>query len=355
MKIGLILPANLNHAPYVKHYQDIFEKNSIDYEIIEFDKIGLNQTKNNIISYKYICDYSSHFIKKILSYIKFKKFCEREIELKKYNFIIIFVPQFAILMLPFLLKNYKEKYFIDIRDYNKIFKFKFLIKNLLKYSKMNVISSEGFKEWLPNGEYYLNNNLELSFLEKTKIKEKNKTDIKKILNCGVIRSFDENMYLIKQLKNSQKLTLEYRGESKIANLLNLYVVEEKIKNVIFKAGYLKKEEFEFYLEADMINIMQTRDYLSKYAMPNRFYTALLAKKPILAIDENLVGKLVKEYELGVVLPIDLDENKLEDKIINYLESYDKKKFENTCDELLKKYLAEEKIFEERLVKIVKDR
>ena len=43
MKLGLLLPTNIYFCPYVKIYTDIFDKYSIQYDIIYPDKRGLNK------------------------------------------------------------------------------------------------------------------------------------------------------------------------------------------------------------------------------------------------------------------------------------------------------------------------
>lgn len=355
MKIGLIIAANLNHSPYVNHYIEILQMCGINYEILEFNKIGRKQTNPNVISYNYLCGYEENILKKIYGYLKFKKFCLKMIKKKKYDKLIVFIPQFAMFIGKFLSKEYKNNYILDIRDYNSFFKLGKLFKKLIKDSKITVISSEGFKNWLPhNKDYIMNHNIEISYIEKQKkIQNTNVQKKIKILNAGVIRSFDENFYLIEKLKNNPKIDLEYRGESFIAKKLQKHCYQNKIINCNFLGAYQKKDELEFCYNTDMINIMQTNNFLSRDAMPNRFYTALIVKRPILATSGNLVGDLVERLNLGVVISKDLNEENLEEKILDFFMKFNQKEFEKKCEKLLEKILKDEKIFKEKITEFIK--
>ena len=68
MKLGLLLPTNIYFCPYVKIYTDIFDKYSIQYDIIYPDKRGLNEKADYRYSRK-IDDNASKIVKLGLFYI----------------------------------------------------------------------------------------------------------------------------------------------------------------------------------------------------------------------------------------------------------------------------------------------
>ena len=77
------------------------------------------------------------------------------------------------IQLTFFLKNILQKkdlninILIDIRDYNKIINFN--IKKVIDNSYFTVISSPGYKEWLPNsGKYIINHNTQISSINTLK-------------------------------------------------------------------------------------------------------------------------------------------------------------------------------------------
>ena len=353
-KVGLILGANIEYAPYVQNYIKILKELKIDYKVIEYKKVDLENKLSNIISFKDNSNTNS-ILGKIIGYIKFKNFLKLKILEEKFDFLVLFTPQIYFLgMSNFFQKHYFKKYILDIRDYNIIFRNTFILKKLIKNSKYTVISSKGFKKWLPtNLKYIIDHNINEKEVDTIFSNNLNTSKIK-ILNCGVIRSFEQNLYLIRTLKDSKNIEIEYRGESVISKRLKKFVEENKIKNVSFY-GYYRKENENYYIEkSNFLNIMQTDDFLSRYALPNRFYKALLLKKIIIATSGNYVGNLVEKYNLGIVLNKNLSEKFLEDKIKEYLNNFNAESFNIRCNNILKKIYLEKNIFEKILKDTFKD-
>ena len=247
----------------------------------------------------------------------------------------------------FLEKYYNKKYILDIRDYNISFKWSYFLKKIVSNSLLTVISSGGFKEWLPNDYEYLIDHNVIIQNERFNIGEANEKNIK-IVNCGIIRSLNENLYLIKELKNETEIELEYHGESSISRILEKYVKENNIKNCKFYGYYKKKDENIFLLKSTFINIMQTNDFLSKYALPNRFYKAIILKKPIIATSDNYVGNLVEKYNLGIVINKLLITEGLEKELKEFMIKFNIDDFSKNCDKLYKIILEEKNNFEQRI-------
>lgn len=355
-KIGLIVGANIEYAPYVKNYIKILNDNKIMYKIIDYKKINLNANNaENIISYKDL-NKNNNLLKKLLGYYNFIKFVKKVILKEKFSSLVIFTPQMCLFMKSFLIKNYKKKYILDIRDYNRIFKYPFFLKRLVGNSLLTVISSNGFKKWLPKKyDYLIDHNIifEKDSSDNSEVNNLKNKNIK-IVNCGVIRSFNENLYLIKKLKNKENINLEYRGESSISEKLKKYCKENEIKNCNFYGYYNKEDENKFLKTATFINVMQTNDFLSKYALPNRFYKALLLNKPIIATSDNYVGNLVEKYKLGIVIDESLLDDDLEKKIKEFLFKFHSNNFSIKCKNLLKKIKKEKKNFEHMILETLGD-
>ncbi len=353
-RVGLIVGANIEYAPYVKNYVKIFKDNQIEYKIIEYKKANLEYSeKENIISFQNKSKDFENILDKLIGYYRFVKFVKNILKEEKFFYLVVFTPQICLFMKSFLKKKYRKRYVLDIRDYSKVFKIPFFLKNLINNSLLTVISSGGFKKWLPKEYNYLidhniiitKENLEINNLEKNKIK---------IINCGIIRSFNENLYLIKKLKNKKNIELEYRGTSLISDRLEEYVKINKIRNCKFYGYYKKEDENIFLKNSTFINIMQTNDFLSKYALPNRFYKAILLKKPIIATSDNYVGDLVKKYNLGVIINKELlkEDKNLEKQIKSFIFEFNLDNFSKNCESLYKKIKKEKENFEQVILKLL---
>ncbi|MGL5903689.1 MAG: hypothetical protein ACRCZO_13490, partial [Cetobacterium sp.] len=281
---------------------------------------------------------------------RFSKFVEKKLKEKNYDYLIIHTIQLGIFLQKFLQKEYLFKYFIDIRDYSimNIFRRKFEI--LLKESKANFISSEGFREWLPkNLEYILSHNIDLQDKDITASCEKKVKNNVMISTIGSLRDKEITLKLIEKLKNSSKIDLYFFGHGPIS-----YIIEKiKMKNLIYRGKYKKEEEEIFYKNADIINILLPKNNLnSRTLMPNRFYNSLIFGKIILTAKGTYLGEIVEKYNLGIV--IDLDEvSNLEEYIFERLKEFNSIKYNSGRGEMIKKIKDDQEKFKEILYKKIK--
>ena len=214
MKVALVLPAEPEMAPYIYYYINVLEKVQVDYDLIAWNRSGNNPklVKNMVIYDRKSPDTSSK-IKKIWGYYCFVRFAKKQLEEKDYKLIVVHTILPAVLMKSFLQKRYVKRYVLDIRDRGSWFSlWKTRLQSLLASSGMNVISSPGFKEWLPNSNYFLSHNIGWNGIKGIKLEKPIKFGEKiTILSIGQIRFFDANKYVIDSLANRERYYLHYAG------------------------------------------------------------------------------------------------------------------------------------------------
>lgn len=348
-KIAIIVPANIFRAPYINYFASILKKENIEFDIISWNKEGV---KEEGIQFEMEISNNTNFLKKFFCYWRFKKFVERKLLLKHYDFVIVHTLQLNIFIQNFLYKKYRGKYIVDIRDYSIFNIFKRRLKKLLMNSRENFISSEGFKEWLPkNIEYTLSHNTNLNTnLQKIKIVEiKDFTKQKLIFSTiGSLRDKKITFNIINSLKNSTRIDLYFFGDGPISSELK----KIKLNNFKYYGKYKKDQEENFYKKSDLINILLPKDNInSKTLMPNRFYNALFCGKLIVATEGTYVGDIIKKYNLGIVINLDNIHN-LENCIFSELKKLDLKKYNLGRNRMISKIKEEENNFEKILKKIV---
>lgn len=344
--ILLILPANIENAPYIQLYIELLNRNSVGFEIVYWDRLQFNK-KYGYKTYPFIHRTGSGLLQKIYFYRKFAKFVENVIKHNNYNFIVVFTVQSAIYLSVLLQKKFSNKYLIDIRDYSILLIF-FRCDNLFRKSKMNVISSIGFLKWLPQDiSYYVYHNLPClrfphivnhSFIEKINI-----------LTIGQLRDFSANLWLISQLQNRNDIILQYSGYGDAKKRLEHYVNENGVVNTIFTGFYNKEEEQLIVNDADFINIFLPDNLLSNTLMSNRFYLALLHRKPMIVNSSSEHAKYVLKYKLGVV--VDCNDN-IYDKIKEYIGCFNAVEFDTNCSYILEKVVHENVLLEEKILKVL---
>ena len=310
-KIALIIPNNIENCPYIQYYINILESENLNYEIIEWQRIKNINSKSIIYYSKF--NFENRFIK-LFNYFLFLKFCKKIIKKEKYEKIIIFTIQLGVFFQKFLYNNYPKKYILDIRDFNTIVNYttkKFNI--LLEKSAINVISSAGFKEWLPKGiGYILCHNVNIDFLKNINYEKPTISSQKKILTIGMIRDIKEQEKFIENFK--EKYILEYRGIGEIEILKNKY---SKYKNLKFYGKYDKKLELDYYKNSDFINIIVGNDLNSKTLLANRFYNALITNKYMIATKNTYMGNLVEKYQLGITFSKEFNDSDVDFDNLNY--------------------------------------
>lgn len=331
MKIGLVLPGNIWFSPYVKIYTDILDRKNINYEIISWNRDGSDPESATAFNTHII---AQNRLNKLLPYFNYIKFIKRTITKNKYDKIIVFGPQLGILLFYFLKKYYRKKFILDYRDLSieQLPGLKIIFKKLLSLSGLNVISSLGFKNYLPQSDYLISHNLNFeNFSKQESSKDIFQKESINILTIGSIRDYESNLEVIKSLGNKPNINLYFVGKGDVSALLEDYVNQNEIKNVIFHGFYQKFEEEKFIKAADFLNIYYPRIKSHKSAMSNRFYNSLLYKRPMIVTNDSIQGDFVEKFNLGISLE---NCDHLNDEILEFKKNFNFKNFDFSADELL---------------------
>lgn len=344
MKIGIIIPCNIWFAPFVSIYTNILDNAGIKYDIISWNRDG--SEKNIGLQYEHQ-DKSTYRFLKFIPYIKFTSFAKKIIKKNKYNRLIVFTPQSAIFMSRFLRKYYKDKYVFDYRDLsieqNRIFNIPF--KQVLKNSFANVVSSPGFLRCLPkNFKYYLSHNFNIDIvraaLDNGIQVPFNKQELN-ILTIGGIRDFTSNIEVVKALANQNGVILSFVGKGPASDQIKQYTTENNIKNVEVLGFYKKEDEPTYISNATFLNIFYPTVISHSTALSNRFYNALIYKKPMIVTTNSIQGDYVEKHRLGLSV---LNCEGLYDKCVQFLSAEDNQAFNKRCNDLLKEFVNDYEVW-----------
>jgi len=321
MKIALICPSNIIYMPYLKNYEKIFESNSDDYTIINWDRFKIEDSENkNTFRDKKIGHQRNY-----LDYFRYKQFIVKKLKKTKYDKVIVFGLQLAYFLRKKLQNEYKNKYIIDIRDYNKILSI-YKPSKLFEGAYSVVISSPGYKKWLPQQcNYIVNHNTlydELKPIKNFKLLKSNNQI--KISYIGMITNLKENINLINFLKNKEEFYMIFHGEGIINSEIDNYVNEKNIVNVSVLGRYEKKNENQLYQEADFINmILYNNSVNNSTCLSNRLYNAASNGKPLLTLKGTYLADEIQKYHLGLVVDsLDI----LEEEISGYIKNFSERLF-----------------------------
>lgn len=350
MKIGLIVPANLYFAPYVKIYTKVLDKMSIDYDIINWDRDGIEDS--GVISFFHKTSKEDGKLKKLFNYCRFSLFVIKKIKHNKYSKLIVFTPQLSIFLYLFLKKHYKKAFVLDYRDLSIEQKSMFVFNKVLKISGLIVVSSPGFKKYLPSGyDYILSHNFDIDNLlnMESSVKDQisnpfNGNEII-ISTIGGIRDYIQNKEIITTFQNDLRFNLNFIGRGPSAESLKTFSKENIIKNVFFVGFYKKEEESKYIFQSDFLNIYYPSIKSHSSALSNRFYNALIYKRPMIVTTHSVQGDYVEKYELGLAIDNCAE---LKEKIIEYKEKFNYDQLVDKSNILLDEFKNDYYVFEQKI-------
>jgi len=289
-KIAIVIFNDLKYCPYASFYAETFNAHGIDFDIISLSRTLSN---NDPLSLKWKGDFS--ILSKITNFIRYKNFLKKK--LPNYNFVIVLTTIPAVLMKLFLIKHFRNKYLVDIRDYtyehNRIFKY--LESKVLRFSALNFVSSPDFVKFLPKGikyELIHNSNYSSSFDSKTL---NHARDIIKIGYIGSINYFDQLALFCEKFANNKNIELHFYGNDLTNKLLDL-LNKLNSDNIFYHGEYEPNEKPKIINSVDVLfNAYGNKTTLFKYAISNKYYDFLRYGKPLIVSSNTTMEKLSYPY------------------------------------------------------------
>lgn len=347
MKLLIVDTVSPDRAPYLKYYEDVCKKLKVNYDRFLWDRDhdgGLEYSGNTFLLHK-ICPFGKGKIYKILPMLEYRRNLLKVLKHGNYTHLVLINSLASFMIYNYVLENYKEHYIMDIRDYTyeKYSIYGRRINRLVSNSAFTTISSKGFLRFLDdNAKIVLNHNISnlANKIDEPTLLKRNPVSIGFV---GSVRYQHENMQLIDSLKDNKKYELLFIGS--IVNGCNLKSIceDKKIRNVFFDGKFNNIDKPKIYKNIDMINSIYGNFSMEvTTAVPNRYYDALLFKKPIITSKGTYLSELVENRGLGI--SIDVENDDIEEKISHYILHFDANKFVEACNTELNRVDFEQKEF-----------
>ena len=355
MKICIISMTNIFLCPYIKKYlNEISVTTNID--LIYWDRHTINESVSfvfdHIYCYRLSMDEHHNKFLKFINFIRFKHYCEKILTKNNYDKIIFLHNYLAILMYRYLSSYYNGRYLVDVRDYsyehNRLF---YNIEKLvIKNSGLAVISSLGYKTFLPEHNYVLCHNDPIVDDEIVKhIQDYKWTSDKpiKLSFIGLVRFYEQNIKLLEFFKNDERFLLAFYGQN--SDFLKEYANRNNIKNVFFKGRFEPSETMKFFKQTDIVNNYYGNNTPSlDYALSNKLYYAATFFRPILVCKNTYMEKIAKKYSFAITM----DEKQNANDFYKEFLSIDRSKLRNGCMSFINKVKNDNDIFKYNLNKFL---
>ena len=360
-KILILSYCNLYILPYAKTYIGSSIQSGNECTIVYWDRDCDGGDKDaypgtiQIAYYRKITGKSS-WKEKILGYIGATRLFRRVLKTQAYDFVVVLEATAGVACFDLLTKKYRQKYLLDIRDYslenNKIF---YYVESLVvRYSKMNVISSPAYRRFLPNsGSYvvshnYFPSNCEEKCSDSFRDVETNNNVIN-ISFVGTVRFYDVNKKILDAFKNDNRFSINYFGKG--SEVLKEYCHNNGINNARFHGAFNSEMTMNMYRNTQLINNLYGNHskYLD-YALSNRLYHACELRIPILVCKDTYMAEVVEKYNLGYA--VDINKPVVPEEIYNWYIKFNIEQFALGCEKLLHDVELDNKEYIERWTAIL---
>ena len=349
MRIGLLLPLNISFAPYLRIYTNILDKlDGLEYDIIYPEKKGLHEPAKHHFDVRTEDRVSN--LKKVMYYWRYSRWLVRVLKQEKYDKLIVFGQQVAVFAYRYLSKEYKGRFIMDYRDLGLDQKFKGIFRKILDSCAHIVISSPGFKKYLPEGEnYILSHNFDINILRDA-LKDLriepyglSENDGKlEVLTIGSIRDYVQNSAVIEALGNKARFHMTFAGRGYAAADLEKFAEEHRVENIVFTGYYEKDMEPDIIKRSTFLNIFYPRRPTHETAISNRFYNSLIFRKPMITTVGTIQGDYTEKYNLGLAIT---SAESLAERLEDYYQKFDSVEFEKQRTRLLNEFKRDYDIFE----------
>lgn len=332
--IAIIYIGHIDRCPYLTNYTNTLQELNLDYDLIYWDRSGRRNKEffaNHIVLNLQSKEQQSPW-KKIFDFLKFRKHVLNNLKEKKYEKIIVLTTMSGIMILPELIRKYKNNYIFDYRDasYENIGVFKRLTKTLIKNSYFTSISSKGFMKILPEDyEYVISHNIGINYV----MSDQAKKITNKIIKVGYIGGLRDSKYmkrLIDLFSADNRFILEIHGGGE--NLDELLDYSNNMKNVTLTGQYNEKDKMKLLEKIDLICYNYESSFNHDVALANKYYDAIITKKPLIGNIETYSGILIEETQLGISL--NFNDPEYLNKIYNFSRNFNETIFNENCESLI---------------------
>lgn len=320
-------------------YTSYLSEQKIDFDIFYLDKYHEEETTGAANTYR--VEYERNNKMDIIKgYLNYKRQAEFFLKKEKYEFVIVWGELTAAVLSKVLVKCYRGKYCINVRDLfvGKRTIFYPLLNRAIKMSAFTTVSSEKYLEKLPkkDSHYLFVHSINDRIINETLIAKRDNSvrddSVIRILFIGNIRFLNHLYWLINQVKNDDRYQVIVAGVG--SEPVHEYILSNDIKNVLVYGTFKKEQTGEFLSKADVIyNLYGTEDVNLKYALSNKLYYAICLNLPILVYRDTYMYTI--SNKCGIGFAVDEERNQpFGDQFINWYKQIDRTSIMEKCAETI---------------------
>ena len=344
MKAAIIAFNNIKYSPYVKTYSDYLDKNNVDYDVIFPDRDGLEENLGNT-TYAIKWDKSKN---KFINFLKFRNAALRILKKNNYDFVFVLTTMPAVLLGGYLSRKYKGRYLVDIRDYTYegVKPYFWLEKRAVRNSACNVISSPGFKKFLPEADYLLCHNVSPLYREGKGGDFKSDDGDKIVIGyVGSIVYKSQCLKLIKLVEKDPRFCFHLYGNEGGDSSLKDYLDSNPCDRIKMFGAYAPSEKVGIMKKINILfNAYGNGKMLLDHAISNKLYDGYYMRIPVLTSPKTLMSEELGDFSYD----IDFEKDTSLDGLYEWYKNIDAEAFEKRSVEYLAKVFESQDEFYKKL-------
>ena len=345
MRIGIIAASNLRYSPYIWFYTSILDHmEGVDYELVYPNRHGVQDAFSGTA---HELPWNSS-VPTALGYVLYSRQVIRVIRERKFDALIILTTNNAVFLGSWLRRHYAGRYMVDIRDYTheNIPPFFYLEKKALEGSSLNVISSDRFRAFLPEGEYSVCHNLPKELDAPAQPPRVfGPQDSVTIGYLGTGGYMDNCLALARLVLRDSRFHLRLYGPQLLETALPEEVFTQSQGRIQYCGSFTPDQKAQVISGVDVLfNIYGNGIPLLDYALSNKLYDALCFRKPILTSPDTYMT----EYAGPLAFSMELKQEKDLQRLHSFLEDLDQEQVERYASQTLERIVREQAATRQRI-------
>ena len=174
----------------------------------------------------------------------------------------------------------------------------------------------------------------------------NKLQITYAGNIGKVQNLENVIKGFAMSKSRNNIQLNFIGDGWNSENLKKLATSNKLQNIVFWGRKSSQDMYKYFELSDILLIALKSDPLLELTVPSKFQAYLSSGKPLFAIIEGDVKKMVEENKLGITAnPDDLEDIKRGFETLSVIGKDDLIKYSNNCEMLYHKNFQRKKNIE----------
>lgn len=334
-KVCILSTVDFTRMTVVSVYTDYLKKRNISFDIICVDKYRQKDPFGAENIYGFIPKTKNNWgkVRKLIAFWEIRKFTLEILKKNHYDFIIVWNELTAFIFSDILSSMFKDKYCINIRDYQyfNLLPVKIRLTNVIKSAFFTTVSSKAYLEYLPSDNCCMMYSFNKGILSKTKphraLRESGEPI--RILYIGQIAWLDNVYKLIDALKNDDRFEMIFAGGG--SEQVEKYAKNNQVDNVTCYGRFQPDDTAKYLADADILyNLYGTNSKHLTTAVSIKFYYAVFLHIPILVYKKTEMEKMSKMCGIGFAVE-DKEFVNFADELYNWYYSLDQQEINKKCN------------------------